>query len=244
LSKFVVFGSQRTGSNLLVSYLNQFEDINCNGEFFNPSFVGIDKKMFSYFGLTREDVRKRDEQKLKFLSLIFSYNKCNNGFIFFPGHGNDIFNELMRDTNVLKVFLRKNPIQSYVSLKIAQKTDVWLIGNVVDKKKRDSQIEKSRCRITFNSQDYERYLYILNSFRNEFDKLFEKYGGRKFEIWYAQLNDHDIINELAGFLGSQLPPIALHQRLIKQNPQSLKEKVINYNELAEYAKNKNKSHLL
>lgn len=57
---FVIYGAMRTGSNYLVSLLNQFDGMVCHGEAFNPSFVGLREDYYKTFGMTREEPAKRD----------------------------------------------------------------------------------------------------------------------------------------------------------------------------------------
>lgn len=40
---FVIFVGMRTGSNFLENNINQFDEIECLGEVFNPAFVGFPK---------------------------------------------------------------------------------------------------------------------------------------------------------------------------------------------------------
>ena len=41
---FVVFAEMRTGSNFLEASLNEFSDLHCYGEAYNPHFVGHHNK--------------------------------------------------------------------------------------------------------------------------------------------------------------------------------------------------------
>ena len=55
---FVVFGEMRTGSNFLESNINQFPDLTCFGEAYNPSFIGSANKE-ELFGVTLREREKR-----------------------------------------------------------------------------------------------------------------------------------------------------------------------------------------
>ena len=59
---FVVFAEMRTGSNFLEQNINQFEDLQCHGELFNPHFMGELNKE-SIFGYSLQD-RERDPEGL------------------------------------------------------------------------------------------------------------------------------------------------------------------------------------
>lgn len=245
MSKFILLGSQRTGSNLLVNYLNQYDDIFCNGEFFNPAFTGINKSTIDYIGLTREDVKQREKDRFYYLEKVFNHpGKEICGFVFFPGHGDDIFRNIMKNSNISKIFLHRNPIQSYVSLKIAQETRVWLVANIKNSKKINRKIKNTQRKIVFKPYIFKKYMKNLTSFRKNFDELFDFYGGRKYEISYSQLKNHETINQLALFLGSKDTPKILFEKLVKQNPNRLEDKVENYDELLKFAERQKLLHLL
>ena len=47
---FVLLANMRTGSNLFEQNINLFDSFSCNGELFNPSFVGYPNQE-SYCGM-------------------------------------------------------------------------------------------------------------------------------------------------------------------------------------------------
>ena len=215
---FVVFAEMRTGSNLLETHLNDCDDIRCFGEAFNPNFIGYPNHA-DLLGVN-EDERDRDPMQL--LQAIRNHSPETAGFRFFHDHDPRILDTVLSDTLCAKIILTRNPLDSYVSWKIAQATDQWKLTNVAKRKEQNAE---------FNLQEFTKRLQHLQQFQHLLQRKLQKTGQTCFHISYADLKDLDIINGLAKFLGSQKPLLRLNKKLKPQNPQPLKAKVKNYSQM-------------
>ena len=117
---FVVFAEMRTGSNFLETNLNAFDGLACHGEAFNPHFLGYPDRA-ELLGLT-QDARDADPGVL--LRALKQTPELS-GFRYFHDHDPRVFDTVMDDPKCAKIILTRNPVDSYVSWKIAQATGQW-----------------------------------------------------------------------------------------------------------------------
>ncbi|TNF60303.1 MAG: nodulation protein NodH, partial [Rhodobacteraceae bacterium] len=122
---FVVFAEMRTGSNFLETNLNALEGVTCHGEAFNPHFIGYPKKD-SLLGLTQA---QRDADPMALLARIADQPGELAGFRFFHDHDPRVLDPILDDPRCAKIVLTRNPLDSYVSWKIAQATGQWKLTN-------------------------------------------------------------------------------------------------------------------
>ncbi len=115
---FVILANMRTGSNLLEANLNAFGDLQSFGEAFNPAFPGSPNNE-DLLGVT---LQERIDDPLRLLDRIRKQEDVLAGFRYFSDHDPRVFEMLMQDTRCAKIVLTRNPIDSYVSLKIARAT--------------------------------------------------------------------------------------------------------------------------
>ncbi len=212
---FVVFAEMRTGSNLLESNLNQFAGFECHGEAFNPHFVGYPQKS-DLFGVNRAT---RDADPVNLLKVIRDNSQGLGGFRFFHDHDPRVLETCLSDPRCGKVILTRNPLDSYVSLKIARATGQWKLTNV--KKRKDS-------RIKFDGNEFAEHVAQLQEFQVFLQNRLQSSGQTAFYLAYEDLNDLDVINGLGKFLGSEEKLEELNSSLKKQNPSPLSDKVSNF----------------
>ena len=117
---FVIFGEMRTGSNFLETNLNEFPDIFCMGEAFNPEFIGTPKtdQVLGY------DVDRRDRDPHGLLQAFREQPDGLYGFRYFNGHDPRILETLLDDPRCAKVILYRNPVESFVSLQQVVTDDI------------------------------------------------------------------------------------------------------------------------
>ena len=115
---FVVFAEMRTGSNFLEANLNAFDGIACHGEAFNPHFMGYPNSD----PILGVDLATRDKDPLRLLTAVREDTTQLSGFRYFHDHDPRVFDVIMDDTRCAKIVLTRNPVESYVSWKIAQAT--------------------------------------------------------------------------------------------------------------------------
>ena len=215
---FVVFAEMRTGSNLLESNLNAFEGFQCHGEAFNPQFIGYPNRT-EILGVTQA-MREGDPQRL--IDTIKAGSQGLGGFRFFHNHDPRVLDICLPDARCAKIILTRNPAESYVSWKIAQETNQWKLTNV--KRRRDA---KAR----FDAAEFDEHVSRLQEFQVFLLNALQKTGQTAFYISYEDLNDLDVINGLAAFLGSDERLAALDDSLKIQNPEPLADKVSNFDEM-------------
>lgn len=234
---FVLFASQRTGSNVFNQNLNQFPNVFCHGETFNPAFVGLTNEHLARFGGKENAKAVRDGNPVEFMhTLISSTDAKFIGFHLFPAHIQEVIDAVLADSSIKKICLRRSLFQSYVSLRIAQKTDVWLVHH--NRRSGNVATEHSPVKIEFEAPDFERYERELKQFWKYVIGRLEQSGQEYYPVWYNQVNELETLNKCAEFIGIKEWLAKIKPRLKKQNPSNLKDKVSNFNELLDYARSR------
>ncbi|SMX41399.1 sulfotransferase family 2 domain-containing protein [Octadecabacter ascidiaceicola] len=214
---FVVLAEMRTGSNFLESNINAFDGLECHGEAYNPSFVGYPNGSKT-LGISLEE---RNEDPLKILEKVKAAEGLN-GFRYFNDHDPRVFDPMLADKRCAKIILTRNPVESYVSWKIAKSTGQWKLTDV--KRLREDTI-------SFNAEEFSDHINKLQAFQVRLLNTLQKSGQTAFYIDYEDLQDVEVMNGLASYLGIDERLEALDKSLKKQNPSSLSEKVENFSEM-------------
>ncbi|MDA3858937.1 MAG: nodulation protein NodH, partial [Roseovarius sp.] len=215
---FVVFAEMRTGSNFLESNLNAFDGIECHGEAFNPHFIAYPNKT-EVLGVTQA---MRDGDPGRLIEAIKTKSEGIGGFRFFHDHDPRVLDIALDDPRCAKIVLTRNPVDSYVSWKIAQATGQWKLTNV--KRRRDSKIE-------FDGVEFERHVGRLQDFQVFLLNRLQQSGQTAFYLAYDDLQSLEVMNGLARYLGCATVLDALDDSLKKQNPSGLEDKVSNFDEM-------------
>ncbi|PKP83929.1 MAG: nodulation protein NodH [Alphaproteobacteria bacterium HGW-Alphaproteobacteria-2] len=217
---FVLFAEMRTGSNFLEEALNAFPDLACFGELFNPQFVGHEKRT-EMCGIS---LAARERDPLAMLSAIRqAVPQGLAGFRFFHDHDPRILQHVLADPGWAKIVLTRNPLESYVSRKIAAQTGQWRLTD--GRHRRDA-------RVRFDATEFERLLDRLQNFQLRLLHGLQTSGQTAFYLGYEDIGDLDVINGLAAWLGSAHRVEALPGKLKKQNPQPMGDLVTNPREMA------------
>ncbi len=215
---FVVFAEMRTGSNFLEANINAFDGLACHGEAFNPHFIGYPNKE-ELLGLSQAD---RDADPMKLVSAIKEDPDTLGGFRFFHDHDLRILEPILDDPRCAKIILTRNPMDSYVSWKIAQATGQWKLTDV--RKRKDSKV-------VFDGEEFTRHVGKLQAFQIELMNAMQRRGQTAFYVAYEDLQDISIMNGLARFLGVRQELEALDDKLKRQNPSHISEKVENFDDI-------------
>ena len=110
--------------------------VTCHGEAFNPHFIGR-LKSEDLLGVSLEE---RDTDPTQLINAIRSAPGCLNGFRYFQDHDPRVLEPALNDPKCAKIILTRNPLDSYLSLKIARaKTKQWQLKNI--KRRMDAQVE-------------------------------------------------------------------------------------------------------
>jgi FkbM family methyltransferase len=230
---FVIYGSMRTGSNYLVSLLNQFPGIVCHGEAFNPAFVGLRDDYYRMLAITREETTKRDRDVHEFYDRILDGQNQSNlcGFKLFPGHNEDILQRTLATRSLRKIVLKRDILTSFISLSQAQASGVWMIKDSNAAIKLRAQ-ERSDVRIVFDGPKFLQYCQRIRDFYRRVERHLSSQAECFLSLWYKDLTRHDTIIKLADFLGRSAPTTVDETALLaKQNHSAPYERVANLEEM-------------
>jgi hypothetical protein len=212
-----MFAEMRTGSNFLETNLNAMPGVLCYGEVFNPHFIGK-KDQTSLLGHSLAD---REANPLSLIRAMRAQTVGLSGFRYFHDHDPRVLQPVLEDPQCAKIILTRNPIESYVSWKIAQETGQWKLTNVKNLK---------TAQVRFDAREFEMHVAALQEFQVQLMHGLQVTGQTAFYIDYDDINDLDVLNGLAGFLGVKGLE-ALDDSLKKQNPEEISRKVINPEEM-------------
>ena len=211
---FVVLAEMRTGSNFLESNLNALEGVACLGEAFNPHFIGYpDREEVLGVGLY-----ERDTDPHRLLDRVKAHDGIA-GFRLFGDHDPRVFDDCLADARCAKIVLTRNPVDSYVSWKIARQTGQWKLTNAA----------KARSgRVDFDAAEFEDYLGRIHGVQVKIMQALQRSGQTAFYVAYEDLQDVEVMNGLAAFLGVEARLDGLDRTLKKQNPEGMDQKVSDF----------------
>ncbi|RLJ52125.1 hypothetical protein BCF46_2353 [Litoreibacter meonggei] len=215
---FVVFAEMRTGSNFLEASLNEFSDLHCYGEAYNPHFVGHHNKD-ALFGV---DMAQREISPLSLIERMKENTDGFPGFRFFNDHDPRVMAHVLEDPRCAKIILTRNPLDSYVSLKIAAQTGQWKLS---DMKQRRS------ATVAFDRDEFLTHLEAKQAFQLDILKGMQVSGQTGFYVAYEDIGNVDVLNGMARFIGSSERIGATPNSVKKQNPSELEDKVTNYDQM-------------
>ena len=209
----------RTGSNFLEANLNAIPGVTCHGEAFNPAFIGNEKKQ-ELLGVL---IHQRNQNPEALLKAMRKQTEGLSGFRYFHDHDPRVFELIVDDPTVAKVVLTRNPLESYISWKIAKESNQWRTTSAANIKtaRPEFKLEEFRSRVD-ELQDFQ--VRLLNRLQVS--------GQTAFYIDYDDVLDLDVINGLAAFLEVEGRLEKLDLSFKKQNPEPLREKVSNPAEMA------------
>ncbi|MEM8536327.1 MAG: sulfotransferase family 2 domain-containing protein [Pseudomonadota bacterium] len=210
---FILLAEMRTGSNLLESNLNLLDGVTCHGEAFNPSFIG-DPKANDLLGMTLE---MREADPIALLERIKRSARMP-GFRYFHNHDPRVLDPCLDDPRCAKIILTRNPMESFVSWKIAQATGQWKLTNATHAK---------QTKVHFDKGAFTAHLAAISAFQALVRRRLQTTGQTAFQLQYEDLRNVEVINGLAAFLGVDARLANVKKRLKKQNPGALIDKVTN-----------------
>lgn len=217
---FILLAEMRTGSNFLEETLNRIPGLRCWGEAFNPHFVGH----AGATGMAGIDMAARDRDPVVLLRAMRERTDGLAGFRFFHDHDARVLERCLPDPRCAKIVLTRNPLDSYVSLQIARATDQWRLG--------DMRSARS-ARIQFDPAAFRTRLETLQEFRLGVSGALQRSGQTAFHIAYEDLGEVEVLNGLAAWLGVDGRIDSVARKTKVQNPGELRDKVSNYDEMAE-----------
>jgi len=194
-NRFVIFCFPRTGSYLLTDILNKQEGVTCHEEIFKKNRVELDEQYREKMGLSRDDMEKRDADPFSYLEAVYDMSPGPvTGFKIFPAHNREILLKLMNDTGIKKVFLARNPVQSYISTLVARETGAW---TKTHHDKPDSVVQ-----VKFPVNGFIRRIHEQRKFFERIITAIKLTPGNPVHIIdYSELKDPARMHLLAEYLG-------------------------------------------
>ncbi|MCU0826796.1 MAG: sulfotransferase domain-containing protein [Tabrizicola sp.] len=211
---FVILAGMRTGSNFLEANLNALDGVTSYGELFNPHFIGK-KDAVELFGIT---LAERDLNPKPLLRRLRAETAGLPGFRFFHDHDPRVLDLVLEDPACAKIILARNPVDSYVSWKIAQATGQWKLT--------DAKRLKSAT-VRFDEAEFADHLAATQTFHLRLLRALQASGQTAFVLDYEDLSSVEVLNGLAAFLGVEGRLKAVDDTLKKQNPEPLEKKLEN-----------------
>lgn len=210
-----MFAEMRTGSNFLEANLNALAGVTCHGEVFNPHFIG-NKDVFDLFGV---NIREREADPYLMLRRLRERTTGIAGFRYFHDHDPRVFDAVMDDPRCAKIVLTRNPAESYISLKIAMATGQWKLTG-------PKGIKTAQAR--FDAPEFERHLEAVQTQQIRIMNRLQVTGQSAFWLDYEDIQNVEVINGLARWLGVDARLESTDQTLKKQNPEDPEDKVQNF----------------
>lgn len=204
----------RTGSNFLEANLNIFDGIACLGEVFNPHFIGYPNSA-DVLGVT---INQRETDPQGLIDRVKAAEGVN-GFRFFNDHDSRVLDIALTDPRCAKIVLTRNPVDSFVSWKIAKSTGQWKLTNVTQQKTQQ---------VPFDADEFEAHLVALQAFQVRILNTLQRSGQTAFHVAYEDLQDVEVMNGLVRWLGVDSQITSLNKKLKKQNPDPMADKVANF----------------
>ncbi|MEQ5869412.1 nodulation protein NodH [Sagittula sp. NFXS13] len=216
---FVIFAEMRTGSNFLEANINGFDGLSCFGEAFNPHFIGYPQSE-DILGVTQAE---RDLDPTRLLQQIRLATPGGlGGFRYFHNHDPRVLDTLLTDRKIGKIVLTRNPVDSYVSWKIARATGQWKLTNVKRRKE---------AKALFDAREFEEHVADLQAFQLRIMNTLQSTAQTGFYVDYDDLHDLGVMNGLARWLGATHQKDGLNTALKRQNPEPIADKVENFDEM-------------
>lgn len=235
--KFAVISYQRTGSTFFVSKLNTIHGVVCHSELFNNGFHSFansifDPNLFLELSLVdklsgRSQAEKlfkfKNKEPLRFLHHIFSYRDEPTGFKIFPGQNELILRQILDDTSVRKIVLiRENLLRSFVSRQIALNTGEW------------GKYNKDEVSLVKISMDVDRFLDYADSVKGRFrniESVLTDSEQSYLKCTYELISKRFPSEEVCSFLNISKPDQLPEIDQVRQNPFTLSDMIINFEEV-------------
>jgi len=210
----IVLSAGRSGSSLLVNYLNSNRQIYCHGEVLNPGH--------EIYGTTEG---KKREELIQHVASFFQKRDATYVGAKFLTHQFDELDitisdvlEVLRRPKVIALY-RRSLLETYVSLLIAQETDTWYSTDVVN-----------NVSVTLDLAQFHEFAEVQ---RQRWQRSMQEVSRLCSFICvsYEDLvsNRSSTCDKVFTFL--DIPSTTVHSESVKQNPGELTGKISNYDSL-------------
>lgn len=217
----MVLTKPRTGSNLLVNSLQTHPGMKVFGELFRGGADEATKEAIldSVDGYFSERIFKRYDKSIKAVGFkIFYHHPVYD-------HSGKVWNYLLNREDLRVIHLRRaNLLRALVSMKIAEKTDVWKVS-----REQSEPVDKS---IKLTAQECLEDFCKTRQWEIEANEKFS--NSPVLELTYEDLTSdyQSQMRDVQAFLGVE--PAELHPLSSKQNPEALADLIVNYAELKDH----------
>lgn len=225
---FVILGSPRSGSNLLVELLNSHSSICCHAELYSEKGAYSVEKHCFCANDSKRLLWLRDRFPRVFLKWIWLKPRKGQtvGFKIFSYQASRVLRLVLDRVATKKIILyRKNFLRSELSHQIACMTDEW---------QRKESATKKRT-VNFDLASFHRRFAEVRKHEREWEEHMIATGQDFIKISYESISGEsraEELNRVFDFL--ELPRIdvrSIQTKLKKQNPYGLKELVTNFEEV-------------
>lgn len=234
---FVIVTLPRSGSYHLVSLLNSAPDVVCHGEVFKKEIVEVSKAHLAKMQLAPTDVAARDERPMQFLQRLRGLNgRKVFGFKMFPEHYRRLAPldaQVMKGAKWRKIFLVRNPIESYASLLRAQRTGIWTMD---DAKRASAPPDQLKLPVTFDADSFLEHAKLCAWFEGVVRASEARPGNTCFRLGYDVINDPAALDAVLAFVGSTATHADLTSQREKQFVGRVRDGFANWPELAAFAR--------
>ena len=209
--RFIILTRSRTGSNMLVSFLNSHSNVHAKGEIFNRLNGRNHKEI-----LSKVFAKQPSHIKAKGFK-IFYYHPMDDKSC-------DLWDNLISMDNLWVIHLkRRNILRTLVSRKIAGLRDVWATNSV-----KTCNTGKNKA-VSFTEAELNKGFKQTRKWEDRGDMKFKKHP--LISVYYEDLinNPEGTFVNITDFLDVEYEPPKTILR--KQNPEKLRDLVINYSEL-------------
>lgn len=233
LKRFVVLSSARSGSNMLVTMLDEHPEARCYGEAFNPDY-GRGYEKWRNRSWTRRAIGKylQGYSMESYLDSLFARVDGTKvraaGFkVIYPGQFDraPVLRYYWRTRGFKAIALtRKNLLRKYVSAQIANQDQVWS----------SREARQKTVSVRIDATDLERSLRRMETVNRLILDVAREFRG--MEVSYEDLiEDRSIVmGSICRFLGIRMEDAAsVKPRTARQNPAHLSELIENYEEVRE-----------
>jgi hypothetical protein len=237
LPKFAIVTLPRSGSYHLVSLLNSAPDIVCHGEVFKKDYVELSKVHLTKMKVDTKDAAERDANAVQFLQRLRALNaKKVFGFKMFPEHYRRVpalDAHVVKNQAWRKIFLLRNPIESYASLLRAQRTGIWTME---DAKRTDAPPERLNMPVTFDPASFKEHAKLCSWFEGLYTSTAAIADNKCFRLDYVNVNDPATLDAALAFVGSTSTHKDLESQREKQFSGQVRDGFANWKELTIFAR--------
>ncbi|MFV0299702.1 MAG: hypothetical protein ACK5IP_02255, partial [Paracoccus sp. (in: a-proteobacteria)] len=188
-------------------------------EAFNPYMLGW-PDVDSLRGMT---MAEREADPLKLLSLLMEKPDHLPGFRYFHDHDPRVFEAIMAERSCAKIILTRNPLDSYVSTRLAWATNQWKLNET------ETPVA---ARARFDATEFRRLTGEIEEFLARVQHGLQITGQTAFWLGYDDLRDAGVMTGMMHWLGrTDLEKVQPADDQVPQNPREMSQKVENFDEM-------------